>query len=193
MLRNSIGLNKASDESPTTLGVIEADTVSHCGPTLKGEFVRTLTMTDLVTGRTENALIRNKAAKWIVGAVADLQDPFPFTLRVFDSGNGSEFINHDVADWLQQRDIVKTRSRPYQTNDQATVESKNNSVVRKHAFYWRYDTSEELALLGELCRLVSLRLNSFTPTNKPIGYATATNGQRTRVYDTPRTPWQRVL
>ncbi|WP_218189322.1 integrase catalytic domain-containing protein, partial [Tersicoccus phoenicis] len=113
LLRNSIGLSKVGDEPATVPGVIEADTVAHCGPTFQGEFARTLTMTDLVTGWTENASIRNNAAKWIVQAVADLQGMFPFPLRVFDSDNGSEFINHDVADWLQQRDIAQTRSRPY--------------------------------------------------------------------------------
>jgi hypothetical protein len=137
---------------------------AHCGPTFQGEFTRTLTMTCLVTGWTENTSIRNNASKWIVQAVADLQGMFPFPLRVFDSDNGSEFINHDVADWLQERDIAQTRSRPYRKNDQATVESKNNHVVRKHAFYWRYDTPHELALLNELWGLVSLRLNFFTPT-----------------------------
>ncbi|WP_415115522.1 integrase catalytic domain-containing protein, partial [Microbacterium sp.] len=136
VLRNSIGLSKAGDAPPTTPGVIEADTVAHCGPTFQGEFCRTLTMTDLVTGWTENASIRNNASKWIVQAVGDLQVLFPFPLTVFDSDNGSEFINHDVADWLQARDIAQTRSRPYRKNDQATVESKNNHVVRKHAFYW---------------------------------------------------------
>ncbi|MGL4340694.1 MAG: hypothetical protein ACRCSP_09795 [Rhodoglobus sp.] len=50
LLRNSIGLSKAGDEPPTRPGVIEADTVAHCGPTFVGEFARTLTMTDLVTG-----------------------------------------------------------------------------------------------------------------------------------------------
>lgn len=150
-------------------------------------------MTDMVTGWTENTSIRNNASKWIVQAVGDLQGTFPFPLRVFDSDNGSEFINHDVADWLQARDIAQTRSRPYRKNDQATVESKNNHVVRKHAFYWRYDTPEELALLNELWRLVSLRLNFFTPTKKPTGYATAANGRRKRLYDKPATPWQRVL
>lgn len=192
VLRNSIGLSKAGDAPPTAPGVIEADTVAHCGPTFAGEFARTLTMTDLVTGWTENASIRNNASKWIVQAVAELQDMFPFPLVVFDSDNGSEFINHDVADWLQARDIAQTRSRPYKKNDQATVESKNNHVVRKHAFHWRYDTPEELALLGELWPLVSLRLNFFTPTKKPIGYATTASGRRTRLYDTPATPWQRV-
>lgn len=193
LLRNSIGLSKAGDEPPTTPGVIEADTVAHCGPTFAGEFARTLTMTDLVTGWTENASIRNNASKWIVQAVGDLQGRFPFPLVVFDSDNGSEFINHDVAGWLQARDIAQTRSRPYRKNDQATVESKNNHVVRKHAFHWRYDTPEELALLNELWELVSLRLNFFTPTKKPVGYATTAGGRRKRLYDTPATPWQRVL
>lgn len=193
LLRNSIGLSKAGDVPPTAPGVIEADTVAHCGPTFAGEFARTLTMTDLVTGWTENASIRNNASKWIVQAVGDLQGRFPFPLVVFDSDNGSEFINHDVAGWLQARDIAQTRSRPYRKNDQATVESKNNHVVRKHAFHWRYDTPEELALLNELWELVSLRLNFFTPTKKPVGYATTAGGRRKRLYDTPATPWQRVL
>ena len=87
----------------------------------------------------------------------------PSPLLVFDSDNGSEFINHDVADWIRERDIAQTRSRPYKKNDQATVESKNNHVVRKHAFYWRYDTTAELALLVELWPLVSMRLNWRRP------------------------------
>ncbi len=160
LLRNSIGLSKVGDEPATTPGVIEADTVAHCGPTFQGEFTRTLTMTDLVTGWTENASIRNNASQCIVKAVAALEGMFPFPLLVFDSDNGSEFINHDVANWLQERDIAQTRSRPYKKNDQATVESKNNHVVRKHAFYWRYDTTAD--------------------------------GRRKRLYDKPKTPWQRV-
>jgi hypothetical protein len=192
LLRNSIGLSKVGDEPATTPGVIEADTVAHCGPTFQGEFARTLTMTDLVTGWTENASIRNNASKWIIMAVAALEERFPFPLLAFDSDNGSEFINHDVANWLQERDIAQTRSRPYKKNDQATVESKNNHVVRKHAFYWRYDTAAELTLLGELWSLVSLRLNYFTPTKKPTSYATSADGRRKRLYDNPKTPWQRV-
>jgi hypothetical protein len=65
--------------------------------------------------------------------------------------------------------------------------------VRKHAFHWRYDTPEELALLNELWPLVSLRLNFFTPTRKPTGYTTGPDGRRRRVYDSPKTPWKRVL
>ncbi len=91
------------------------------------------------------------------------------------------------AGWLQARDLAQTRSRPYQKNDQAHVESKNNHVVGKYAFYRRYDA--ELDLLG---RLVSLRLNLFTPTRKVVGYTTTADGRRKRIYDKPATPWQRL-
>jgi hypothetical protein len=192
LLRNSITIRTCADEAPDAPGVIEADTVAHCGPTLIGEFARTLTMTDLVTGWTENCSIRNNATKWITAGIEDCQQRFPFPMVIFDSDCGGEFINHDVAAWLQARDITQTRSRPYQKNDQAHVESKNNHVVRKHAFYWRYDTPAELELLNRLWKLVSLRLNFFTPTKKPVGYTTTAGGRRKRIYDTPATPWQRL-
>lgn len=44
-------------------------------------------------------------------------------------------------------------------------------------YYWRYDTPDELALLNQLWRLVSLRLNFFTPTRKAVGYTVAANGR----------------
>jgi hypothetical protein len=192
LLRNSISIRTCADEAPDRPGVIEADTVAHCGPTLIGEFARTLTMTDVVIGWTENCSIRNNASKSIVAGVEQLTELFPFDMMIFDSDCGSEFINHEVADWLQARDIEQTRSRPYQKNDQAHVESKNNHVVRKHAFYWRYDTQPELELLNRLWRLVSLRLNFFTPTKKAVGYTTTADGRKKRTYDKPKTPWQRL-
>lgn len=153
LLRNSITIRTCADEAPEEPGVIEADTVAHCGPTLIGEFARTLTMTDVVIGWTENHSIQNNASKWIREGIEELQARFPFPMVIFDSDCGGEFINHEVADWLQDKDIKQTRSRPYQKNDQAHVESKNNHVVRKHAFYWRYDTPEELELLNRLWEL----------------------------------------
>lgn len=72
------------------------------------------------------------------------------------------------------------------------MESKNNHVMRKHAFYWRYDTGEELALLNRLWRLVSLRLNFFTPTKKAVEHTTTAEGRRKRIYDKPASPWRRL-
>ncbi|MBU6147236.1 MAG: hypothetical protein KGP10_03605 [Actinomycetales bacterium] len=52
--------------------------------------------------------------------------------------------------WAADRSIFLTRSRPYRKNDQATVESKNNHLVRTHAFFFRYDSPEELRVLNRL-------------------------------------------
>jgi hypothetical protein len=85
LLRNSIAIRTCADETPNTPGVIEADTVAHCGPTLIGEFARTLTMTDMAIGWTENHSIRNNASKWIVEGVEQLRERFPFAMTIFDS------------------------------------------------------------------------------------------------------------
>ncbi len=107
--------------------------------------------------------------------------------------NGSEFLNHAVIDWSVDLKIFFTRSRPYKKNDQATIESKNNHLVCKYGFYYRYDTDAELRVLNRLWRLVNDRFNYLTPTKKPIGFASNVNGKRKRLYDTPKTPLDRLL
>ena len=95
--------------------------------------------------------------------------------------------------WSAERKIFYTRSRPYQKNDQATIESKNNHLVRKYGFYYRYDTPHQRELLNLLWALVCDRLNYFTPTKKPTGCTTDSVGRRRRVYDRPRSPYYRLL
>lgn len=73
------------------------------------------------------------------------------------------------------------------------IESKNNHLVRKYAFYYRYDTAEERAVLNRMWKLVNDRLNYLTPTIKPIGYASSADGRRRRLYDAPQTPLDRPL
>ena len=63
----------------------------------------------------------------------------------------------------------------------------------EHAFYYRYDTDEERRVLGRLWPLVNDRLNYLTPTIKPIGYTATSDGRRRRIYDTPATPFERLL
>jgi hypothetical protein len=98
-----------------------------------------------------------------------------------------------VIAWAAEMEIFFTRSRPYQKNDQATIESKNHHLVRKYGFSYRYVTPEELPALNRLWRLVNDRLNYLTPTEKPIGYGTGCNGRRARLYDRPATPLERLL
>ena len=107
--------------------------------------------------------------------------------------NGTEFLNKAVIAWAADMEIFFTRSRPYKKNDQATVESKNNHLVRKYGFYYRYDTDAERVELNRLWKLVNDRFNYLTPTKKPIGFGTDAAGRRKRLYDKPATPLDRLL
>lgn len=192
-VRNSIRIRKCTDEITRLPGLAETDTVAHCGASARGEFARTLTMVDYATNWTVNVTARNNAKSNIRAAVETAIPLFPFPVTCFDSDNGTEFINDELIDWLQQRDIEQTRSRPYRKNDQATVESRNNHVVRKYASYWRYDTQEQRDLLNRLWTLTYALLNLFTPTRKPVRWEQSRDGRRKTIYDEPRTPWARVL
>jgi len=193
LLRNSIQVRKAGDEHEQAPGFVEADLVLHCGASLKGEFVHTLTVTDVFTGWTENMAIKNGAHRWVIEAMTQLEQRLPFPLVGLDTDNGGEFINHALIKWAGERNIFSTRSRPYKSNDNAHVEQKNGDVVRRDAFHYRYDTVVEQELLNELYGLVRVRLNLFTATTKAIGWQSNKHGKKTRVYDTPQTPYQRVI
>lgn len=193
LLRNSIKVRKAGDEVEDSPGFFEGDTVAHCGPTLKGEFARTVNLTDMRSGWVFTRSMRNNAHVHVLAALDHAVAGIPFEVTGLDFDNGSEFINHDVIDWAAEQKIFFTRARPYKKNDQATIESKNNHLVRRYAFYWRYDTPEALVLLNQLWPLVNDRLNYFTPTKKPVAWATDAAGRRKRVYDKPTTPLDRLL
>jgi len=193
LLRSSIKIRKAGDEVESEPGFFEGDTVAHCGPTLKGEFARTLNLTDVHIGWVFTRSMRNNAHVHILAELNRATNEIPFEVTGLDFDNGSEFLNKPVIKWAGEREIFFTRSRPYKKNDQATVESKNNHLVRKYGFYYRYDTPEELTALNRLWRLVNDRFNYLTPTKKPIGFGTDRNGRRTRIYDTPSTPLDRLL
>jgi hypothetical protein len=193
LLRNSIKVRKAGDEVEDEPGFFEGDTVAHCGPTLKGEFARTVNLTDVHTGWVFTRTVRNNANIHILGALKAGVHEIPYEVTGLDFDNGSEFLNKGVIKWAADMEIFFTRSRPYKKNDQATIESKNNHLVRRYGFYYRYDTDDERAVLNRLWRLVDERLNYLTPTIKPIGYGSGRDGQRRRLYDKPQTPLERLL
>ncbi len=193
LLRSSVKIRKATDEIEAAPGFFEGDTVAHCGPTLKGEFARTLNLTCVHTGWTFTRTVRNNAHTHILGGLKAGVEQVPFEVVGLDFDNGTEFLNKAVIAWAGLQQIFFTRSRPYKKNDQATIESKNNHLVRKYAFYYRYDTGDERAVLNRLWPLVNDRLNYLTPTIKPIGYSSSGDGRRRRLYDAPHTPLDRLL
>jgi hypothetical protein len=193
LLRSSIQVRKAGDEVGSEPGFFEVDTVAHCGPTLKGEFQRSVNLTDVLTGWVFTWSIRNNAQKHVKRALQLAVEGIPYQVIGMDFDNGSEFINYTIAEWADKLDIFFTRSRPYKKNDQATIESKNGHLVRHYAEYWRYDTEETLRLLNRLWPLVNDRLNFLTPTKKPVKWDEGKGGKKRRIYDSPATPLDRLL
>ena len=114
------------------------------------------------------------------------------TLDKQESINGSEFINHHLTRWCTARQLTFSRGRASHKNDQAHVEQKNWSVVRRQVGYFRYDTRRELDLLNQLWPLASLQVNLFLPQQKLLT-KTRTGAQVRKTYDTAATPLHRLL
>ena len=191
-LRSQIKVRQAGDEMEQCPGFLEVDLVAHCGHTLKGEFLWTLTETDVFLGWTVNVAIKNRASRHVIAAMDHVRAVLPYPITGVDVDNGGKFINYDLIAWCEERDIAMTRARPYKHNDNAHVEQKNGAVVRREAFRYRYETAEEMGLLGELWHLVNLRKNYLLPTVKAIGWRQTKAGRKAHVYDKPATPYQRL-
>ena len=172
-------------------GSVEIDLVHHSGATGKGEFIYTLTATELSTGWTELRAIKNKAMIWTKQSLEDIYKAMPVTIKKLHSDNGSEFINAHVQKFCRSANIEFTRSRPYRKNDAPYVESKNWSMVRCYTGWKRYDTEEELNILKRLLKLISTRSNLFMPQMKLIERIRI-NGRVKKKYEI-NTPLNRVL
>jgi hypothetical protein len=177
-------------------GYVEADTVAHCGGSLAGDFVWTVTMTDVVSQWTEFRAVWNKGQHGVVSAVGEIEGALPFGLLGFDSDNGSEFLNWHLVAFLQERgedpEVAFTRSRPYRKNDNARVEGKNWTHARQLLGYDRLSNPDCLAALNEAYRAWCLKKNLFVPVMRLVE-KTRVGGRYKKKYDKPRTPAERLL
>lgn len=193
ILRAAVPLRTSLDGPITDPGLVEVDTVAHCGHTLVGEFLWTLSATLPVSGYTVLTTVKNKAFVHIGAGMDRIVDQMPVPVAEVHVDNGSEFINWGLIDWAKGHDIAMSRSRPYKKNDNAHVEQRNGDWVRRHAFRYRYETATELQLLNQLWPLVMARKNHLLPCVKAIGWTTTSAGRKKRVYDKPKTPYQRLV
>lgn len=176
-------------------GFMEADTVAHCGNSLAGDFVWSLTMTDILTTWTENRATWNKGAHGVLVQIQDIELRLPFALQGFDCDNGSEFLNYHLVRYFTDHPSVTsfTRSRPYRKNDNAHVEQKNWSHVRQLFGYDRFEDPNLVDLMNDLyANEWSLYQNHFCPSMK-LQEKKRINSKYYKKYDPPRTPYDRVL
>jgi hypothetical protein len=175
-------------------GFLEADTVAHCGNSLAGDFIWSLTFTDIYSQWTENRAVWNKGAQGVLQQVKELEAGLPFELLGFDVDNGSEFLTFHLWRYLldRPRPVPMTRSRPYRKNDQAHVEQKNWTHVRQLLGYQRLEQPESVPLINELYRTWGLLHNFFHPNLKLLS-KTRKGSKTLRQYGPPQTPYQRLI
>ena len=177
----------------TVPGFGEIDLVAHSGDCGEGRFAHSLNLTDIHTTWGETRAILGKSQEEVQKAVEEIRQALPFTLRGLDADNGSEFINLHLYSYCQRRAIQMTRGRPYKKDDNAHVEQKNWTHVRRLIGYARFDSAAAVAAMNALYRQ-DLRLfqNLFLPSVK-LQRKVRVGSRTRRYYDRPQTPLERVL
>ncbi len=153
LLRDKIRVRTFADWNEKSPGFFEADLVAHCGESTMGVFLNTLVMTDIVTGWTECIGLIRKTADDVILGLNTVSQLAPFKILGFDVDNGCEFINYEVMSYCEKNAITFTRSRAYKKNDQAHVEQKNGSIVRRLIGYDRYEAE---AAWEAMCNLYAV-------------------------------------
>jgi len=180
-------------------GFVEADTVAHCGTSLSGEFIWSLTLTDIFSGWTELRAVWGKGAIGIVNQIKEVESILPFTLRGFDSDNGSEFLNYHLLRYFacpedeNKLRLQFTRSRPYKKNDNAHVEQKNWTHVRQLLGYHRLDNIKLLPLINQLYANEVSDFNNFFCPNVKLIAKERIQSKIKKTHSKAATPYKRLL
>ena len=210
LLKQQIPIRTFADWTEDQPGFLEIDCVAHCGKDVSGQFLYTLTCTDLCTGWTETLALPRRSQEAVCRAIDGMRQDLPFALLGIDSDTGGEFtlapgasagVNDLLLRYCLNQHITFTRSRPFQKNDQAHVEhtcpggrcqGKNWSVVRHLIGYDRLEGDEQFALLQSIYQDWRLYVNFFQPVLK-LSRKERMGNKLIRRYDIARTPYQRLL
>jgi hypothetical protein len=192
LLKRSIPIRTFADWQENKPGFLEIDLVAHCGESAEGFYLNTLCSVDVASGWSECLPVWGKRQERVGGAVHQIRQRLPFPLLGLDSDNGSEFINQHLYSYCSKEKITFTRSRAYKKNDSCHVEQKNGNVVRRLVGYDRYASKAAYQCLARIYDSVRLYMNFFQPTMKLVT-KTRHGAKVNKVYDTARTPYQRLL
>lgn len=171
-------------------GFLRVDSV-HQGDRDKEKGIYHVNLVDEVTQWEVVVCVEGISEYFLLPALCEALASFPFRILNFHSDNGSEYINCVVAKLLNKLLIEQTKSRARRTNDNALVETKNGSVVRKHMGYRhipkRY--AKRINAFYASC------FNEYLNFHRPCGFATVTTdakGKEKKIYDVYQTPYERL-
>jgi len=181
---------KMTDWDLSQVGFLEMDLVLHCGASVAGEYAHSLSALEISSAWWEGEAVMGRAQERIFKAIKQIRSRTPFSWRGIDSDNDNAFINDQLYRYTQSEGLGFTRSRPYRKNDNAYIEQKNFTHVRRPLGYLRYDTTAELDLINDLYRN-ELRLykNFFQPVMR-LERKERVDGKTRRRYAKPKTPYR---
>ena len=195
LLRHAVPTRSGPPDT-SRIGSVEADTVAHCDDSTEGDYVNSLTFTELFSGWTENRAIWNKSGEAVLIQLRGLETTVPYVMKDFHTDNGGEFLNWALHRHLTGRAVKLpwTRSRAYRKNDNAHCEQKNWTHVRQLFGHDRFAHPELVPLMNDLYgKEWSQFTNHFKPTFKLVRREKK-GGKTKRIYETqPQTPYQRLL
>lgn len=193
LLKSSIPM-RITNWDTGKVGFMEMDTVAHNGGDPSGEFIYSLDMVEIYSGWSEQHAVMGKGERGIIAAIDKVRKNLPFKLLGLDSDSGGEFINWHMVKYCGKEKLFFTRSRPDRKNDNAYVEQKNYTHIRKQLGYDRFDTMSELSAINDLYRQeFQLFNNFFRPVMKIIAKEKINNSICRKKYDVAKTPYQRLM
>lgn len=192
LLKTQIPVRTFTDWNENIVGFFEIDLCGHDGGLAKGDFAWTLNFVEVKVQWTEQVAVLNKAQSHVFNGIKTIRGRLPFPLLGYDSDSGSEFINYHLYNYSIQEKITFTRGRAGNKNDNAFVEEKNDSIVRRWVGYGRYDTQEQVDILNELYEVLRLYTNFFLPVMK-LKEKVRIGSKVIKKYDKPATPYMRIL
>ncbi len=175
----------------------QADTVGHCGTSTAGEFIYSITLTDIDSTWTENRATHTKRAIGVRRQFADIDQNIPFDILAINVDNGSEFLNNQLINFMRrengQKPIIFTRSRAYKKNDNCYVEQKNFTHVRELFGYERFESQTLAEAMNDIYKTYWNPLqNFFIPTFK-LKEKVRVGAKIIKKYDKPQTPYDRLM
>jgi len=173
-------------------GFLEVDFVAHCGDSMQGSFLWSLVATDVCSGWTEAVPLVAREQSLVVEGLEVIRRQMPVPICGIDTDNDSAFINETLLSYCQERHLEFTRSRAYQKNDQAWIEQKNGSVIRRFVGYRRFSGLVAGQCLARLYGMVRLYVNYFQPSFK-LRSKTREGAKVKKRYHKPATPCDRLL
>lgn len=192
MLKSQIAIRTWSDWAEQEPGYCEGDLVHHCDNDTSGEYLHSLTITDVLLGWTENEALRNRSEQTVKNAVESIRLRMPYPIKGLDFDCGGEFINEIMLRYCRENKILFTRARPGHKNDQCRVEQKNWTVVRQNAGYNRYEGEDARRALSALYRALRLQVNFVLPSMRLVSKERV-GAKIHKTYDQAKTPCQRAL